>query len=61
MAYKMKDLVPRRCVFEATLGCNLRCRHCGSMAGRPLFLLNNGSRDFRSRRKSICWSARRVQ
>ena len=27
--------VPRRGVFEATLGCNLRCRHCGSRAGRP--------------------------
>jgi len=24
----------RRCVFEATLKCNLRCRHCGSRAGR---------------------------
>jgi radical SAM protein with 4Fe4S-binding SPASM domain len=26
--------VPVRAVFEATLGCNLRCRHCGSRAGR---------------------------
>lgn len=26
--------VPVRGVFEATLGCNLRCRHCGSRAGR---------------------------
>jgi radical SAM protein with 4Fe4S-binding SPASM domain len=26
--------VPLRGVFEATLGCNLRCRHCGSRAGR---------------------------
>ncbi|MBW2530386.1 MAG: radical SAM protein [Deltaproteobacteria bacterium] len=25
---------PQRCVFEATLACNLRCRHCGSRAGR---------------------------
>jgi radical SAM protein with 4Fe4S-binding SPASM domain len=26
--------VPELGVFEATLGCNLRCRHCGSGAGR---------------------------
>jgi radical SAM protein with 4Fe4S-binding SPASM domain len=26
--------VPVRGVFEATLGCNLQCRHCGSRAGR---------------------------
>lgn len=26
---------PKRAVFEATLGCDLRCRHCGSRAGRP--------------------------
>ena len=25
---------PKRCVFEATLACNLHCRHCGSSAGR---------------------------
>jgi radical SAM protein with 4Fe4S-binding SPASM domain len=25
---------PRRAVFEATLACNLHCRHCGSRAGR---------------------------
>ena len=27
---------PRNCVWELTLACNLRCRHCGSSAGRPL-------------------------
>jgi radical SAM protein with 4Fe4S-binding SPASM domain len=26
---------PRTCVWELTLGCTLRCRHCGSSAGRP--------------------------
>jgi MoaA/NifB/PqqE/SkfB family radical SAM enzyme len=26
---------PRTCVWELTLGCTLRCRHCGSGAGRP--------------------------
>ncbi|MBW2278846.1 MAG: radical SAM protein, partial [Deltaproteobacteria bacterium] len=26
--------VPMRGVFESTLGCNLRCRHCGSRAGQ---------------------------
>ncbi len=25
---------PRNCVWELTLGCNLRCEHCGSRAGR---------------------------
>jgi MoaA/NifB/PqqE/SkfB family radical SAM enzyme len=25
---------PRNCVWELTLGCNLRCGHCGSRAGR---------------------------
>jgi radical SAM protein with 4Fe4S-binding SPASM domain len=24
-----------KCVFEATLACDLRCRHCGSAAGEP--------------------------
>jgi len=24
---------PRSCVWELTLGCNLRCKHCGSRAG----------------------------
>ncbi len=27
--------VPRVCVWELTLACNLRCHHCGSVAGRP--------------------------
>lgn len=27
--------VPRVCVWELTLACNLRCVHCGSVAGRP--------------------------
>ncbi len=27
---------PRSVVWELTLACNLRCRHCGSRAGRPL-------------------------
>jgi len=27
--------VPRHAVLELTLGCTLRCRHCGSAAGRP--------------------------
>ncbi|MGA9657100.1 MAG: radical SAM protein, partial [Polyangia bacterium] len=26
-------MVPRACAWELTLGCNLRCRHCGSAAG----------------------------
>lgn len=26
---------PRYCVWELTLACNLRCRHCGSFAGEP--------------------------
>jgi len=25
----------KQCVYEATLACNLRCRHCGSSAGKP--------------------------
>src|SRR5512138_281709 len=25
---------PRFCVWELTLACDLRCRHCGSIAGR---------------------------
>ena len=24
---------PRACVWELTLACNLRCKHCGSIAG----------------------------
>jgi radical SAM protein with 4Fe4S-binding SPASM domain len=27
--------VPRTCVWEITRACNLRCGHCGSMAGNP--------------------------
>jgi radical SAM protein with 4Fe4S-binding SPASM domain len=27
--------LPRFCVWELTLACNLRCGHCGSSAGRP--------------------------
>lgn len=30
-----RDWRPRNCVWELTLGCRLRCRHCGSSAGRP--------------------------
>ena len=26
---------PHTCVWELTLACNLRCKHCGSIAGRP--------------------------
>lgn len=26
---------PRFCVWELTLACDLRCQHCGSIAGRP--------------------------
>ena len=29
-----KQFQLRQCVYEATLGCNLRCRHCGSSAGK---------------------------
>ncbi len=31
-----KDIkyVPQSCVFEATLACNLNCKHCGSSAGK---------------------------
>jgi MoaA/NifB/PqqE/SkfB family radical SAM enzyme len=28
-----RDWRPRTCVWELTLACNLRCRHCGSRAG----------------------------
>ncbi|MFH2010800.1 MAG: radical SAM protein [bacterium] len=30
-----QDYRPYYCVWELTLGCNLRCAHCGSRAGRP--------------------------
>jgi len=29
-----RDWKPRNCVWELTLGCNLRCLHCGSRAGK---------------------------
>jgi len=29
------NYVPEMCVWELTLKCNMRCIHCGSMAGRP--------------------------
>lgn len=35
MAPQTQKYVPKTCVFEATLACNLQCRHCGSRAGRP--------------------------
>ncbi|MBN2529683.1 MAG: radical SAM protein [Deltaproteobacteria bacterium] len=34
MATQTSIYVPRRGVFEATLKCNLRCKHCGSRAGK---------------------------
>jgi len=30
---KQVGLTPRACVWELTLACNLRCKHCGSFAG----------------------------
>jgi radical SAM protein with 4Fe4S-binding SPASM domain len=30
---KQVGLAPRACVWELTLACNLRCKHCGSFAG----------------------------
>ncbi len=30
---KQVGLLPRACVWELTLACNLRCKHCGSFAG----------------------------
>jgi len=30
-----RDWKPRTCVWEITLACNLRCKHCGSRAGAP--------------------------
>ena len=30
-----KSYVPRQGVWEITLACNMRCRHCGSHAGKP--------------------------
>ncbi|MBW2702224.1 MAG: radical SAM protein [Deltaproteobacteria bacterium] len=31
----VSTLKPSYCVWELTLACNLRCRHCGSRAGKP--------------------------
>jgi len=31
----VKTLKPSYCVWELTLACNLRCKHCGSRAGEP--------------------------
>lgn len=31
--YRHIPVVPRRCTWEITLACNLRCGHCGSRAG----------------------------
>jgi radical SAM protein with 4Fe4S-binding SPASM domain len=31
--FRRLGYVPRRCVWEITLACNLRCGHCGSRAG----------------------------
>ena len=33
--FQLRGLVPRRCTWEITLACNLRCGHCGSRAGEP--------------------------
>ncbi|MBI5502559.1 MAG: hypothetical protein HY907_20105 [Deltaproteobacteria bacterium] len=30
-----KTYVPRQGVWEIAPACNMRCRHCGSHAGRP--------------------------
>jgi MoaA/NifB/PqqE/SkfB family radical SAM enzyme len=30
---KQVGLSPWACVWELTLACNLRCKHCGSIAG----------------------------
>ena len=30
---KQVGFAPRACVWELTLSCNLRCKHCGSFAG----------------------------
>ena len=30
---KQVGFAPRACVWELTLACNLRCKHCGSFAG----------------------------
>ncbi len=32
--YERLGFKPRQAVWELTLRCNLRCRHCGSRAGR---------------------------
>lgn len=30
----IQQILPRQCVYEFTLECNLRCKHCGSRAGQ---------------------------
>jgi radical SAM protein with 4Fe4S-binding SPASM domain len=30
----IQQILPRQCVYEFTLACNLRCEHCGSKAGQ---------------------------
>ncbi|MDX9721353.1 MAG: radical SAM protein, partial [Myxococcota bacterium] len=32
--FEEKGFVPRRCTWEITLACDLRCGHCGSRAGQ---------------------------
>jgi len=32
--FRRRGFVPRRCTWEITLACNLRCGHCGSRAGQ---------------------------
>ena len=32
--FQRAGFVPRACGWELTLACNLRCKHCGSLAGR---------------------------
>ena len=33
--FEEKGFAPRRCTWELTLACDLRCGHCGSRAGKP--------------------------
>jgi radical SAM protein with 4Fe4S-binding SPASM domain len=32
--FQRAEFIPRACGWELTLACNLRCKHCGSLAGR---------------------------
>ncbi len=34
MSNASQKYIPKKCVFETTLACNLQCKHCGSRAGR---------------------------